>query len=149
MKQFLTSESVTSGHPDKICDQISDAILDACLAQDSNARVACEVLISGRHLIIAGEISTNAQIDYSSIAQEVITKIGYDSRDKGFAPKNAEIKCILQTQSPDIAVGVDNGGAGDQGIMFGYASAETETFLPTSIDLAHKLAYQLEKVRKA
>ena len=149
MKQFLTSESVTSGHPDKICDQISDAILDACLTQDPNSRVACEVLISGQHLIIAGEISTTAQIDYKSIAQQVIAQIGYDSRDIGFDPQSADIQCFIQTQSPDIAVGVDTGGAGDQGIMFGYATTESENYLPLSIDLTHKLASQLEKVRKS
>ena len=108
MKQFLTSESVTSGHPDKICDQISDAILDACLAQDKNARVACEVVISGKHLIIAGEITTTALMDYKSIAKQVISQIGYNSREKGFNPDEAEIECIIQTQSPDIAIGVDS-----------------------------------------
>lgn len=149
MKQFLTSESVTSGHPDKICDQISDSILDACLTQDPNSRVACEVLISGKHLVIAGEISTTAQIDYKSIAQQVIAQIGYDSRDIGFDPQSADIQCFIQTQSPDIAVGVDTGGAGDQGIIFGYATTESENYLPLSIDLAHKLASQLEKVRKS
>lgn len=148
MKQFLTSESVTAGHPDKICDQISDAILDACLTQDKNARVACEVLISGKHLIIAGEITTTALVDYKAIAKQVITQIGYDSRDSGFNPDEAEIECIIQTQSPDIAIGVDSWGAGDQGIMFGYATNETSSFLPMSIDLAHKLAHQLETVRK-
>ncbi len=148
MKQFLTSESVTSGHPDKICDQISDAILDACLAQDKNARVACEVLISGKHLVIAGEITTTALVDYKAIAKQVITQIWYDSRDSGFNPDEAEIECIIQTQSPDIAIGVDSWGAGDQGIMFGYATNETSSFLPMSIDLAHKLAHQLETVRK-
>ena len=148
-KILFTSESVTEGHPDKICDQISDAILDACLEQDPFSRVACECLITTNKLIIAGEITTQAQVSYEAIARKVICDIGYDSEEKFFDGKNCEVEVLIHTQSPDIAMGVDTWGAGDQGIMFGYASNETQSFLPMSIDLAHKLAFQLSKVRKS
>jgi len=147
-KILFTSESVTEGHPDKICDQISDAILDACLEQDPFSRVACECLITTNKLIIAGEITTQAQVNYEAIARKVICDIGYDSEEKFFDGKNCEVEVLIHTQSPDIAMGVDTWGAGDQGIMFGYASNETQSFLPMPSDLAHKLAFQLSKVRK-
>lgn len=147
-KILFTSESVTEGHPDKICDQISDAILDAYLEQDPFSRVACECLITTNKLIIAGEITTQAQVNYEAIARKVICDIGYDSEEKFFDGKSCEVEVLIHTQSPDIAMGVDTWGAGDQGIMFGYASNEMQSFLPMPIDLAHKLAFQLSKVRK-
>ncbi len=145
---LFSSESVTEGHPDKICDQISDAILDACLVQDPDSRVACECLITTDKLIIAGEITTQAKIDYAQIAREIIVEIGYDHPEKFFDGNSCEIELLIDTQSPDIALGVDTGGAGDQGMMFGYASNESSNYLPLAIDLAHQLARQLTKVRK-
>ncbi|HEY9584368.1 MAG TPA: methionine adenosyltransferase [Candidatus Paceibacterota bacterium] len=136
-----TVESVTSGHPDKVCDQISDAVLDACLAQDPMSRVAVETFGSHGHLVIGGEVTTRAKIDYAKIAAAIYKKIGYD--------KPLEIKVVVAEQSPDIAMGVDTGGAGDQGIMYGYASDETPEYLPTGVVLTHKLAEGLEALRKS
>lgn len=147
-KQFITSESVTEWHPDKICDQISDAILDACLEQDPFSRVACECLITTNKLVIAWEITTKAQVDYEKIARQTIVEIGYDDPKKFFDGNTCDVDVLLGTQSPDIAMWVDTGGAGDQWMMFGYASNETDSFLPATIHYAHKLAKQLSKVRK-
>src|SRR3990167_171532 len=136
-----TVESVTSGHPDKICDQISDAILDAYLTQDPESRVAVEIFGGHGKLVIGGEVTSKAEIDYIKIAREVYKKIGYDDE--------LDISAHIVTQSPDIAMGVDTGGAGDQGIMYGFATDETPEFLPKGVVLAHKLAKRLEDARKS
>lgn len=146
---YLTSESVTPGHPDKICDRISDAILDAYLAQDPHARVACECFITTDRLIIGGEINSSAQVDVEAIARQAIIAIGYDHPDTYFDGHTCTITNLLHTQSPDIALGVDTGGAGDQGLMFWYASNETSSYLPLSIHLAHALAQSLTQLRQS
>jgi S-adenosylmethionine synthetase len=163
LRQF-TSESVTEGHPDKICDQISDAILDAMLAQDSNARVAVETMVTTGLVHVAGEVSTTGYVEIPSIVRDTVLSIGYNSSKIGFDGKSCGVSVSIGQQSPDIAQGVDSGlevrdqgstdrfesqGAGDQGIMFGYASNETPTYMPTAIALSHKLAEQLASVRKS
>ncbi len=146
---LFTSESVTEGHPDKISDQISDAILDAALAKDPKARVACETLVTTGLVVVAGEITTDAVIDYGRIARETIRDIGYTRAKFGFDCDTCSVLSALDRQSPDIAMGVDTGGAGYQGLMFGYACNETPELMPLPIQLAHLLARRLSEVRKS
>jgi S-adenosylmethionine synthetase len=148
MKHYITSESVTCGHPDKMCDQISDAVLDACLTQDPNSRVACECLVTTGTIIVSGEITTKAWVNFQDIARKVVADIGYTNLEAGFSAEDASVQILINSQSPDIAQWVDTGGAGDQGIMYGYATNENPAYMPTPIYLAHRLSRKLEQVRR-
>ena len=148
MRHIFTSESVTEGHPDKMADQISDAVLDAVLAGDPTGRVACETLVTTGICMVAGEITTTTSLDIPKLAREVIADIGFTDAKMGFDAKTCGVLNVVQTQSPDIAMGVDTGGAGDQGLMFGYACDETEELMPLPIMMAHKLVKQLSEIRR-
>src|SRR5215831_959573 len=149
MRHIFTSESVTEGHPDKMADQISDAVLDAVLAEDPTGRVACEVLVTTGICVVSGEITTKTYVDVPKLARSVIHDIGYTDAEMGFDSKTCGVLNTIQSQSPDIAMGVDTGGAGDQGLMFGYACDETAELMPLPIMMAHKLCRRLSEVRRA
>ena len=145
-KYYFSSESVTEGHPDKLCDYISDKILDECLRQDENSRVAVETFASSNKITIAGQITSKANLDIEKIVRDTIKEIGFDNRETDIDYRTCDIDINITKQSDDIALGVDIGGAGDQGIMFGYATNETENYMPYAIYIAHKLSKRLTEV---
>ncbi len=148
MRNLFTSESVSEGHPDKVCDQISDAVLDALIAQDKSSRVACETFVTTGMVLVGGEITTKGYIEVQDVVRSVIRQIGYTKAGVGFDAESCSVLSTIHSQSPDIAQGVDTGGAGDQGMMFGYACAETPELMPAPIMFAHKLVLRLADVRK-
>jgi S-adenosylmethionine synthetase len=149
MRHIFTSESVTEGHPDKMADQISDAVLDAVMTDDPTGRVACEVLVTTGICVVAGEITTKTYVDVPKLAREVIADIGFTDAKMGFDAKTCGVLNTIQSQSPDIAMGVDTGGAGDQGMMFGYATDETDELMPMPILLAHRITKALADLRRS